>query len=71
VFYLHGSAQFVTANGNVTTSTTEQIHDEEAPACEHCGGVTDLMGKLPAMGIKRLIKVFRCNGCHRISSTEH
>jgi len=55
----------------VTTSTTEQIHDEKAPACKHCGGATDLMGKLPAIGIKRVIKVFRCSGCRHISSTEH
>jgi hypothetical protein len=29
------------------------------------------MGKLPAMKLKPLIKVFRCRGCRRISSTEH
>jgi len=29
------------------------------------------MGKLSAIGIKPLIKVFRCTGCNRISWTEN
>ena len=54
----------------MVNSTTPQAH-EEAPGCKHCGGVTVALGKLPPVGLKRLIKVFRCTDCNQVSWTEH
>jgi hypothetical protein len=50
--------------------TNRQIHDEEAPGCKQCGGAMGPMGKLPAMGLKRAIKVFRCGVCNHLAWNE-
>jgi hypothetical protein len=53
------------------TPITSRVLDDEPPSCKHCGGVMALMGKLPAMGLKPFIKVFRREGCRHISWTEN
>jgi hypothetical protein len=39
--------------------------------CENCHAEMHCMGKLPAIGAKPLIKVFRCYGCNRIEAETH
>jgi hypothetical protein len=50
--------------------TARQTRDHEATGCKHCEGALESVGKLPAIGLKPLIKVFRCCGCNRISWNE-
>jgi hypothetical protein len=40
----------------------------EIRECENCHAAMRLLGKLPAIGAKPLIKVFRCHGCNRIEA---
>jgi hypothetical protein len=40
----------------------------EIRECENCHGEMQPLGKLPAIGAKPLIKVFRCNSCNRIQA---
>ena len=40
-----------------------QIDDYDPAACKHFGGVTTSVGKLPAMGLKPFMEVFRCDDC--------
>ena len=40
----------------------------EIRKCEHCHAVMQPLGKLPAVGIKPLIKVFRCYKCNRVEA---
>ena len=47
----------------------EQVR--EIRKCEHCHAVMQPLGKLPAVGAKPLIKVFRCNSCNRIRAETH
>jgi hypothetical protein len=42
----------------------DQIH--QIRECENCHAAMTPMGKLPAMGAKPLIKVFRCHECDHI-----
>jgi hypothetical protein len=54
----------------MTAKPIRPLHDHEVVGCKHCDGVMEPMGKLPAMGLKPLIRVFRCSVCKRIASTE-
>ncbi len=54
----------------MTDKHARPIHGNEATGCKHCDGVMEPIGKLPAIGLKPLIRVFRCRGCNRVSSTE-
>jgi hypothetical protein len=47
------------------------MHDDKAPDCKRCGVALALMGKLPVLGLKPMVKVFRCDGRRDISWTEH
>jgi hypothetical protein len=47
----------------------EQVRDIRE--CAKCQAEMQQLGKLPAIGAKRLIKVFRCYGCNRIESETH
>jgi hypothetical protein len=44
----------------------EEVQDTRE--CENCHAEMQPVGKLPAIGCKPLIKVFRCFGCNRIAS---
>lgn len=41
-----------------------------SPRCESCGRVTANVGKLPRIGLRPLIYVYKCNACHQIMSIE-
>ena len=43
----------------------------EIRECENCHAEMQPLGKLPAVGAKPLIKVFRCNNCNRIQAETH
>jgi hypothetical protein len=45
--------------------------EDGAPCCKGCGVPMALLGKLPASGLKPVVRVFRCDGCRTISYTEH
>jgi hypothetical protein len=45
---------------------TEQIPNPRE--CENCHAEMQRIGKLPAIGSKPLVKVFRCFRCNRIAS---
>jgi hypothetical protein len=47
----------------------EQVRDVRE--CENCHAEMPQLGKLPAIGAKPLIKVFRCYACSRIASETH
>jgi hypothetical protein len=47
----------------------EQVRDTRE--CENCHAEMQPVGKLPAVGVKPPIKVFRCFRCHRIASETH
>jgi hypothetical protein len=40
------------------------------PCCELCGGATASLGKLPPIGARPLVYVYKCKPCNRISSVE-
>jgi hypothetical protein len=44
----------------------QQVRDTRE--CENCHAEMQSVGKLPAIGAKPQIKVFRCFGCNRIAS---
>jgi hypothetical protein len=44
----------------------EQVR--EIRECENCHGEMQPLGKLPAIGAKPLVKVFRCTSCNRIQA---
>jgi hypothetical protein len=45
---------------------SKQIHDTRE--CDNCHAQMQQLGKLPAIGAKPSIEVFRCYGCNRIAS---
>jgi hypothetical protein len=47
-------------------------HSEAAlpPRCEICGVGTVGIGKLPRIGLRPLVYVYKCDACHRITSVE-
>jgi hypothetical protein len=40
------------------------------PNCEMCGVGTVRIGKLPRIGLRPLVYVFKCGGCNQITSVE-
>ena len=40
------------------------------PRCESCGVGTVRIGKLPRIGLRPLVYVYKCNACNRITSVE-
>jgi hypothetical protein len=51
--------------------STRQLHNDDDPACKECGGAMGPMGKLPAIGLKRTIKVFSCDVGNHIAWTNN
>jgi hypothetical protein len=47
----------------------EQVR--EIRRCDNCQAEMQPLGKLPAIGGKPLIKVFRCDTCNRIEADAH
>ena len=47
-------------------------HSEAAlpPRCEACGVGTVRIGKLPRIGLRPLVYVYKCDACNRITSVE-
>jgi hypothetical protein len=47
-------------------------HSEAAlpPRCEACGFGTVRIGKLPPIGLRPLVYVYKCDACNRITSVE-
>jgi hypothetical protein len=41
-----------------------------SPRCETCGRVTARLGKLPRIGLRPLIHVYKCKACNQIMSVE-
>ena len=41
-----------------------------SPRCEVCGLVTAKLGKLPQIGLRPLVYVYKCNPCNQITSIE-
>ena len=42
----------------------------QLPHCEGCGRVTAKVGKLPRIGLRPLVYVYKCSACHKIMSIE-
>ena len=42
----------------------------QAPQCEICGLATTKLGKLPGIGLRPLIYVYKCESCNQIMSIE-
>lgn len=40
------------------------------PRCESCGFGTVRIGKLPQIGLRPLVYVYKCNACNQIASVE-
>jgi hypothetical protein len=40
------------------------------PRCEICGGDTAQIGKLPRIGLRPLVHVYKCDACNQITSIE-
>ena len=40
------------------------------PRCEICGVGTVRIGKLPRIGLRPLVYVYKCDACNRITSVE-
>ena len=40
------------------------------PRCESCGAETARLGKLPPIGLRPLIYVYKCSACNQITSIE-
>jgi hypothetical protein len=40
------------------------------PHCESCGVGTVRIGKLPPIGLRPLVYVYKCNACNQIASVE-
>jgi len=40
------------------------------PHCEMCGVGTVRIGKLPQIGLRPLVYVYKCDACNRITSVE-
>jgi hypothetical protein len=40
------------------------------PRCESCGVGTVRVGKLPRVGLRPLVYVYKCDACNRITSVE-
>ena len=40
------------------------------PRCEACGIGTVRIGKLPRIGLRPLVYVYKCDACNRITSVE-
>ena len=40
------------------------------PSCETCGVGTVRIGKLPRIGLRPLVYVYKCGGCNQITSVE-
>jgi hypothetical protein len=40
------------------------------PRCESCGVGTVSIGKLPRIGLRPLVYVYKCDACNRITSVE-
>ncbi|MFG3591696.1 hypothetical protein [Bradyrhizobium sp. RDI18] len=40
------------------------------PRCEICGGGTIQIGKLPRIGLRPLVYVYKCDACNQITSIE-
>jgi hypothetical protein len=47
-------------------------HSESAlpPRCEICGIGTVRIGKLPQIGLRPLVYVYKCDACNKITSVE-
>ena len=41
-----------------------------SPRCETCGRDTARLGKLPRVGLRPLVHVYKCDACHQITSVE-
>jgi hypothetical protein len=42
----------------------------QSPRCETCGLATTKLGKLPGIGLRPLIYVYKCESCNQIMSIE-
>jgi hypothetical protein len=40
------------------------------PRCESCGAGTARLGKLPPIGLRPLVYVYKCSACNQITSIE-
>lgn len=40
------------------------------PRCESCGAGTAKLGKLPPIGLRPLLYVYKCSACNQITSVE-
>jgi hypothetical protein len=40
------------------------------PRCEICGAGTAQIGKLPRIGLRPLVYVYKCDACNQITSVE-
>jgi hypothetical protein len=40
------------------------------PRCESCGAGTARLGKLPPIGLRPLLYVYKCSSCNQITSVE-
>jgi hypothetical protein len=41
-----------------------------SPRCETCGRDTDRLGKLPRIGLRPLVYVYKCGACNLVMSVE-
>jgi hypothetical protein len=41
-----------------------------SPRCETCGRDTARLGKLPRVGLRPLVHVYKCKACNQIMSVE-
>ena len=41
-----------------------------SPRCETCGRATAQLGKLPQVGLRPLVYVYKCGACNQIMSVE-
>jgi hypothetical protein len=41
-----------------------------SPRCETCGRDTARLGKLPRVGLRPLVHVYKCDACNQVMSVE-
>lgn len=46
------------------------IESALSPCCESCGVGTVRIGKLPRVGLRPLVYVYKCDACNQITSVE-
>jgi len=55
---------------SVTRIMPRSEEKNPSPRCEACGRDTARLGKLPRIGLRPLVHVYKCGACNQIMSIE-